>query len=358
MNRQRKSEGYGQATGRFFATRTAELHRTMKARTVFVLACLTSLLSYSFVPVALLAEDAPRASVENPATSPSQKSSSRATRTIRVEVDLVLVNVTVTDPFNRLVTGLEKENFRIFEDQGEQDILHFSSEDVPLSLGVVFDVSGSMSNKLDKSRMAALQFLKTANPADEFFLITFAERAAQQTPFTSSVEDVQSKLMFTQAKGRTALLDGIYLALNEMRGAHNARRALLIISDGGDNHSRYTENDIKRFLKESDVQLYGIGIFNPIGSRPTTEEVGGPMLLSNLTEMTGGRSFAVQNIDDLPDVATKISIELRNQYVIGYRPQNRARDGRWRKIRVRLVAPPGLPPLNVYAKTGYYAPTQ
>jgi Ca-activated chloride channel family protein len=215
-----------------------------------------------------------------------------------------------------------------------------------------------MSNKLDKSRMAALQFLKTANPADEFFLITFAERAAQQTPFTSSVEDVQSKLMFTQAKGRTALLDGIYLALNEMRGAHNARRALLIISDGGDNHSRYTENDIKRFVKESDVQLYGIGIFNPIGSRPTTEEVGGPMLLSNLTEMTGGRSFAVQNIDDLPDVATKISIELRNQYVIGYRPQNRARDGRWRKIRVRLVAPPGLPPLNVYAKTGYYAPTQ
>lgn len=288
----------------------------------------------------------------------SERSSSRSGRSIRVDVDLVLVNVTVTDPFNRLVTGLEKENFKVLEDQGEQDILHFSSEDVPISLGVIFDVSGSMSNKLDKSRMAALQFLKTANPADEFFLVTFSDRAVQQTSFTSSVEEVQSRLMFTRAKGRTALLDGIYLGLNQMRSAHNARRALLIISDGGDNHSRYNENDIKRFVKESDVQLYSIGIFSPIGTRPTSEEVTGPMLLSSLTETTGGRSFAVQNIDDLPDVATKISIELRNQYVIGYRPHNRARDGRWRKIRVKLLAPSGLPPLNVYAKTGYYAPTE
>lgn len=309
-------------------------------------------------PLPALADDPPRSNDQAiPATLP-ERTSSRSDRTIRVDVDLVLVSVTVTDPYNRLVTGLEKENFKIFENQAEQDILHFSSEDVPISLGVIFDISGSMSNKLDKSRMAALQFLKTANPADEFFLVTFSDRAAEQTGFTSSIEEVQSKLMFTRAHGRTALFDGIYLGLNEMRSSHNARRALLIISDGGDNHSRYTENDIKRFVRESDVQLYSIGIFNPIGSRPTPEEVAGPMLLGNLTEMTGGRSFTIQNIDDLPDVATKISIELRNQYVIGYRPHNRARDGRWRKIRVKLAAPPGLPPLNVYAKTGYYAPTE
>ncbi|HEY4682532.1 MAG TPA: VWA domain-containing protein [Candidatus Acidoferrales bacterium] len=331
----------------------------MKARTVFVLAGLSFfLLVCLLTPPFLLADDPPAAAVQAMPGPLSERSSSRSGRTIRVDVDLVLVNVTVTDPFNRLVTGLEKENFKVLEDQGEQDILHFSSEDVPISLGVIFDVSGSMSNKLDKSRMAALQFLKTANPADEFFLVTFSDRAVQQTSFTSSVEEVQSRLMFTRAKGRTALLDGIYLGLNQMRSAHNARRALLIISDGGDNHSRYNENDIKRFVKESDVQLYSIGIFNPIGTRPTSEEVTGPMLLSSLTETTGGRSFAVQNIDDLPDVATKISIELRNQYVIGYRPHNRARDGRWRKIRVKLLPPPGLPPLNVYAKTGYYAPTE
>ncbi len=331
----------------------------MKARTVFVLFGLSFLvvLYLASLPF-LLADDPSRSNPQTTPGPPPEKSSSPSGRAIRVDVDLVLVSVTVTDPFNRLVTGLEKENFKILEDQAEQDILHFSSEDIPISLGVVFDVSGSMSNKLDKSRIAALQFLKTANPADEFFLVTFSDRAVEQTSFTNSVEDVQGKLMFTRAKGRTALLDGIYLGLNQMRSAHNARRALLILSDGGDNHSRYSENDIKRFVRESDVQLYSIGIFNPIGSRGTSEEVAGPMLLSNLTEMTGGRSFPIQNIDDLPDVATKISIELRNQYVIGYRPNNRSRDGRWRKIRVKLVAPPGLPPLNVYAKTGYYAPTE
>lgn len=233
----------------------------------------------------------------------------------------------------------------------------FSSEDVPISIGVIFDFSGSMSNKVGKAREAAVQFFKTANPQDEFFLVSFNERAELTSAFTNSVEDLQSSLMLTSAKGRTALLDAIYLGLSQMRGAHNGKRALLILSDGGDNHSRYNESDIKRLVREADTQLYAIGIFDALGYRDRTpEELNGPSLLSEITEMTGGRVFPVGTVEELPDIATKISMELRNQYVLGYRPSNKAHDARWRKIKIKLRAPRGLPPLNVYAKTGYYAP--
>jgi Ca-activated chloride channel family protein len=280
-------------------------------------------------------------------------------KTIRVDVDLVLVNVTVTDPYNRLVTGLERDNFRVMEDNQEQEVVHFSSEDVPISIGVIFDMSGSMSNKVDKARLAALQFFKTANPQDEFFLVSFNDRAQLVSRFTNSIEELQTRLMYTNAKGRTALLDGIYLGLSQMRGARNTKRALLIISDGGDNHSRYNERDIRSYVKESDVQLYAMGIFEPLGFRNRTpEELNGPSLLTDVTEMTGGRSFAVENLNDLPDIAAKIGMELRNQYVLGYKPANDMRDGRWRKIKVRLKPPKGLPPLNVYSRTGYYAPNK
>jgi Ca-activated chloride channel family protein len=277
---------------------------------------------------------------------------------LKVDVDLALVNVTVTDPFQRLVTGLEQDNFRVFEDGIEQEVVHFSGEDVPISIGLVFDMSGSMSNKVDKARLAAYQFIKTANPQDEFFLVEFNDRAQLASHFTNSVEELQSRLMFTGARGRTALLDAVYLGLSQMRGARNAKRALLILSDGGDNHSRYNESDIKNFLKESDVQFYAIGIYDSIGLRNRSpEELGGPSLLTELAEMTGGRAFPVENLNDLPDIAAKIGMELRNQYVLGYRPSNHERDGKWRKIKVKLRPPKGLPPLNVYAKTGYFAPS-
>jgi Ca-activated chloride channel family protein len=170
------------------------------------------------------------------------------------------------------------------------------------------------------------------------------------------VEDLQTRMMYTAAHGRTALLDGIYLGLTQMKSAHNAKRALLIISDGGDNHSRYSETDIRNFVKESDVQLYAMGIFDPAGYRRTTEEVQGPTLLSELCDMTGGRVFPVDSLDALPDIATKIGMELRNQYVLGYRPSDQTKDGRWRKIKVKMRPPRGLPPLNVYSRTGYFAP--
>ncbi|HXW57126.1 MAG TPA: VWA domain-containing protein [Candidatus Cybelea sp.] len=274
---------------------------------------------------------------------------------LTTETEMTLVNVTVTDPYGRLVTGLEQENFRVFEDGVEQEVDRFSSEDVPVSIGVIFDMSGSMADKIDKSRLAAVQFFRTANPQDEFFLIDFNDRAQLVSPFTESVEELQNRLMYTSAHGMTALFDGIYLGLSQMKGAHNTKKALLIISDGGDNHSRYTEADVRKFVQEADVQIYAIGLYEPDGG-PTQEEREGPALLSELTQMTGGRTFAVHSLNDLPDIATKISMELRNQYVIGYKPANHAHDGKWRKIKVKLRPPKGLPPLNVFARTGYFAP--
>jgi Ca-activated chloride channel homolog len=275
---------------------------------------------------------------------------------LQVDVDLVLVPVTVTDDWNRIVTGLDKENFSVMEGNQIQQLRHFSSEDAPLSLGVIFDMSGSMSDKIEKAREAVIEFFKTANPLDEFFMITFNDRPQLRADFTHSVEEVQSKLVYTVPGGSTALLDAIYMGLSKMKDARNAKKALLIISDGGDNHSRYTENEIKATVKEADVQIYAIGVFTAGVTQP--EEVAGPALLTAVTEVTGGRMFTLTSPNELADVATKIGIELRNQYVLGYRPTNKTKDGRWRKIKVKLIPPKGLPHLNVYARTGYYAPSQ
>jgi Ca-activated chloride channel family protein len=275
---------------------------------------------------------------------------------MQVDVDLVLVNVTVTDDWNRIVTGLDKDNFSILEGNEPQQVKHFSSEDAPLSLGVIFDMSGSMSDKIAKAREAVIEFMKTANPQDEFFMVTFNDRPQLRADFTTSVEEVQGKLVYTVPQGRTALLDAIYMGINKMKDAHNSKKALLIISDGGDNHSRYTEHEIRSTVKEADVQIYAIGVFTT--NAPTPEEVAGPALLTEISEVTGGRMFTINNPNELADVATKIGIELRNQYVLGYRPSNRTKDGHWRKIKVKLIPPKGLPHLNVYSKTGYYAPSQ
>jgi len=273
-----------------------------------------------------------------------------------IDVNLVLVNVTVTDDWNRIVTGLDKENFAVMEGSELQVVKHFSSEDAPISLGVIFDMSGSMSDKIEKAREAVIEFFKTANPQDEFFMITFADKPEEISDFTTSVEDIQGKLVYTVPKGRTALLDAIYLGVSKMRQARYPKKAMLIISDGGDNHSRYTEGEIKSMVKEADILIYAIGIYDHYF--PTDEERLGPTLLSDVTELTGGRSFTIDNPNDLADVSTKIGIELRNQYLLGYRPKNPVRDGKWRKIKVKLLPPKGLPPLRVYAKTGYYAPTE
>lgn len=304
----------------------------------------------------------------SPASPGSQTSGSSAKDTsdasikaghgIHIDVDLALVNVTVTDPYDRPVTGLDPSNFRVFDNNIEQEVLTFSMEDTPISVGVIFDNSGSMADKINSAREAVIEFFKASNPEDEFFFVSFSERAELTSAFTKSIEDLQTRMMLPAPRGRTALLDAICLGLSQMRGARNTRRALLIISDGGDNHSRYSESDVKRLVKEADTQLYGIGIFEPLQYRSRTlEELNGPSLLAEITEMTGGRLFTVENPNELPDIAAKIGLELRNQYILGYRPSNKAHDARWRKIKIKLRPPKGLPPLKVYSKMGYYAPS-
>jgi len=281
------------------------------------------------------------------------------TTPIQMKVDRVIVPITVTDPYDRIVTGLSEDNFEIYDDKVHQKILSFATEDAPISVGMVFDTSGSMSDKIQKSKEAALEFFKTSNPEDVFMLISFSNRPYLVSAFTGNYENILDRMLFVKAGGRTSLLDAIYLGLSRMKKTNTSRKALLVISDGGDNHSRYTERDIKRAVKESDVQIYAIGIFEPLADRDRTpEESAGPSLLSELANLSGGRMFSVEDPSELPDIAEKISIQLRNQYVIGYKPSNLVRDGRWRRIKIKLHPPRGLPPLQVYARTGYYAPTQ
>jgi Ca-activated chloride channel family protein len=275
---------------------------------------------------------------------------------ITVNVELALVNVTVTDPYDRLVLGLEPHNFRVFEDGVEQEITSFSSEDVPVSVGVVFDLSYSMARKIDISRAAILEFFKAANPQDEFFIVGFSDHAELMSTFSTDLGHLRSCISSATPEGRTALLDAVYLALRYMDEAKYKRHALLIFSDGGDNHSRHSEKEIRKFVREADTELYAIGFYDPL-SYPyrSPEEIHGPSLLSEITEITGGKAFPVEHLEDLAAIAAKIGAELRNQYVLGYTPSNHVYDGQRRKIKVTIRPPNGAPPLLAHAKSGYYA---
>lgn len=276
-------------------------------------------------------------------------------RPIVKDVDLVLVPVTVTDDLAHPVTGLEKQYFDLYEGQAKQQVQYFSAEDAPISVGIVFDASASMSDKMEEARQALAEFFKTANPQDEFFVIVFADRPELIADFGSSPEDIGSKLMLVAPQGRTALHDAVYLGLSKASHGRYPRRALLIISDGGDNHSRYSEREVMTFAREADTPVYAIGIHRAPGAR---EERLGSWMLGEMTEATGGHHFTIERPQDLADVTTKIGYMLRNQYVLGYRPNNPLRDGKWRKIKVKVQSPKEMQHMTVYAKTGYYAPTQ
>jgi Ca-activated chloride channel family protein len=277
------------------------------------------------------------------------------TQTLKVDVDLVLVNATVTDSLNRYVSGLGQEHFQIWEDKLEQKIEYFSSEDNPVSLGVIFDVSGSMKDKISTARDAAVTFLKTGNPEDEYFLVEFANRPEVAADFTTDVSKLQNKLIFTPAKGMTAMYDSVYLGLEKLREGSNPKKALLLITDGEDNRSRYTFQNVKDFVKEQDVQIYAIGIVDEWNSQLGAGHTGRAMI-EELADLTGGRAFFPDNVYELEDICTKIAVELKNQYVIGYHSTNQAKDGKWRKVRMKVNPPKGIAHLNVKSKSGYYAP--
>ncbi|MBZ5577897.1 MAG: VWA domain-containing protein [Acidobacteriia bacterium] len=278
---------------------------------------------------------------------------------IRVDSMLVLIPVMVTDRFNRLVTGLGRDNFKLFDESIEQNIVSFSSDDAPMSIGLVFDCSGSMENKMGRSRAAVAQFLAIANPEDEFFLVQFNSQARLVQPFTAHAEDIQDRLAATHAKGATALFDAVHLAISEMKNAKNPRRALLIVSDGGDNNSRYTQAEIKSSVKEADLQIFAIGIHEPRDPRwPAAEELAGPGMLAGLSEQTGGRLYPVKKIEELPEVAATIGQALRSQYILGFAPPSLPHSGKYRRVEVKVIWPKGPERPRAFWRHGYYAPAE
>ena len=264
-----------------------------------------------------------------------------AQKSLKIDVDLVMVNVHVTDDANRFVSDLKPDNFQLFEDKVEQKIRYFSNEVAPVSLGIIFDISHSMEKKIEFARQAAAKFLETGTPDDEYFLVEFSNRAKLAEGFTTDINRLRDRLAFKPAAGSTALYDAMYLGLAELKRGQNPKKALLLITDGEDNHSRYSRGDIRESVREADAQIYVIDM--------------GRALLGDLAEMTGGHSYHA-SINDLEDTCEKIAFEIKSQYVIGYESTNTAKDGKYRKIRVRVTPPAGMTKVGVRTREGYYAP--
>jgi VWFA-related protein len=275
---------------------------------------------------------------------------------LRIDANLVLIPVHVTNAEGGTVAGIPQHSFRILEDNAEQKIATFGTEDAPVSVGLLFDASGSMRPKIGKAAEAAAAFFRASNPADEFFLVEFSDRARLVVPFTPNSEDVYREIVRTKPGGRTSLLDAIYLATAQMKKARNARKAIVIVSDGGDNWSRRSVHEVREGLLESDLQVYAMGIFDPdILRNHPIEERNGPALLDELTMLTGGRHFPVDTLDELPDISERIGRELHSQYMLGYYSTNPARDGKYRQVKVMLDLP-DLRGLHITYRHGYYGP--
>jgi Ca-activated chloride channel family protein len=272
---------------------------------------------------------------------------------LRVDVDLVLVPVTVTDAMNHPIINLQKQDFTVYESDKKQEIRYFSTEDAPISVGLILDISGTMSKKVEIERQAIDEFFKNANPQDDYFVITFSDRPEIVADTTQSIGDIQAKLATTNPAGYTALLDAVYLGVAKLRNAQYQRRALLIISDGGENASHYKLREIKKLVEEADIGIYAIGVFDEgLPILRSIEEQFGKHLLTQVTAATGGRTIAVDNAARVPEAAAAISRELRSQYVLGYRASNSAHDRKWRKIKVLTKKLRGDPRLQTYHRKG------
>lgn len=278
---------------------------------------------------------------------------------LRADSALVVIPTLVTTFQGAPVKSLNKESFRIIEDNVEQKIAYFSEDDAPVSVALLFDMSGSMRSKMPKALEAVAAFLKTSNPHDEFLLVEFNDRARLVVPFTQDPDELYDRIVRDKPSGRTSLFDAIHLAVVQMKHARNWRKAIVILSDGGDNWSRHNVREVRNELLESDVQLYAMGVFDPDQERPTKEERDGPALLQQLAELSGGRHYPVENIGDLPSISIKISNDIRNEYLLGYYPVRAdARDGKYHQVKVKLAMPAVAPDLRTYYRRGYHAPLE
>ena len=305
------------------------------------------------VPNARMVPTRSRAELAPPSGIPGDPAFPEAN--LRVDSSLVLIPAQVTTREGTPLMNLEKGDFRIYEDAAEQEITYFAKDDAPVSVGLLFDASGSMRNKKQKSSEAAEAFFRTANTGDEFFLVEFDDHPKLVVPFTQDIGLLYHEITRTRPYGRTSLFDAIHMALQVMKTAKNDRKALVIVSDGGDNRSRQTFKAIKSDVLENDVQLYAMGIFEEEGpAQGSPEESNGPQLLDQLAELTGGRHFPVFNLGTLPEVSARIGRLLRNRYLIGYHPSNIARDGRYRSVKLEVASDDSQ--MRVQYRKGYYAP--
>jgi Ca-activated chloride channel family protein len=272
---------------------------------------------------------------------------------LKVNVNMTIVPVTVLDGMGRSVVGLGPYNFKLFDNAHPVEIASFARQDQPIAVGLVFDCSRSMMDKFKTEREAPRQLFNQLGGADESFLVTVSDRAQLKSPLTVDLDDISNSLMFTRPNGTTPLLDGIHMGLMELRKSHLGRKALVVVSDGGDNNSRYTLHEIDELAAESDTQIFTILLYN---NPQAPEEVEGPDLLVHLAQKSGGVNYTIQKIDDIHAAMAKIGISLHNQYVLGYYTPDDGRSGQYRKIAVQLLVPKGTPRLSIHARAGYYAP--
>ena len=322
---------------------------------VFVSSWFKALLSMprAFLPLVMVAAFAGLALAQTPTPTPVDEDDPDTP--VRIKTDLVTLTLTVTDPYGRYVSGLTKNAFTINDNGVEQDISFFSDSDAPVSVGIIFDVSGSMSGqKIGKARKALERFITTSHPMDEYFLIAFSSRAQLLMDRTRDGEAVLSKLTLVKPKNNTALYDAVYLGVERVtRGSHQ-KRALMIISDGQDNASRYNFGEVRRLMKESDVVTYAVGITDSADMSGSLG-VQGQAFLDELTSVTGGKSFYPQTDIEMDEIFERIALELRHQYSIGYTPKDFQPNGKWRKVKVKVKPPRGMPRLTVRGREGYYA---
>ena len=290
---------------------------------------------------------------QSPGGSPEQKPGGEY-RLPPLDTNLVSLTVTVTDSLDRFVGGLDRRNFEVYEDRVKQEISFFSDDDAPVNLGIVFDVSGSMKGKLDRARDALKAFIQTSHSDDDFFLIGFNQRANLLAEFTNG-DELASKLTLVDPNGQTALYDATYLGIEKVKQGRHSRNAILLISDGQDNSSRYTYGELRKRLREAGVQIYCIGIVEMGGAAGGTLDMQGQAILEEIALTTGGKAFFPKSGAELEEITTRIALELRHQYSIGYVPNNMKHDGQWRKVKVSVKPPKGWPNLKAQHKEGYYA---
>jgi Ca-activated chloride channel family protein len=306
-------------------------------------ALLPALLFFLFGSTIAGQESRPGA-VITPRQRPAMAVGRPAPALVRSQVKVVLVPVSVCDELNRPVTNLTKNRFRVLEDGLEQSITSFEWEDGPVSLGLLLDTSGSMKNRMEASVSALRQVFQTEIRGDEYFLVQFSDDVRQLVGFTDNPDVIDRRLFGLQANGWTALLDAVAFGTHQLtKSAKNPRKVLLVLSDGNDNNSRFTESEVRNRVMEADVRIYGIGL----GYRPR--------LLQRLAEETGGNVLLARDVSELPEVVRQLSMEIRSHYVLGYTPLNDAADGKYRKLTVELLQPPGASSLRAYWRRGYYS---